>query len=379
MSMGVHAGFSVQTGTLIDNNGNPFVMRGINHAHTWYTSKLSTSLDGIATHNANTVRVVISNGHRWSKTSNAEIADIIAQAKARQLITVLDVHDTTGFGEEGSAASLSSAVDYWLTLKDQLVGQEDYVIINIGNEPFGNNVTVAQWVDAHKNAIKRLRDAGLTHTLMVDAPNWGQDWQDIMRYNANQVFDADPQKNVVFSVHMYEVFNNYNTINTYISDFQNRGIALVIGEFSQTHKGHFVDADAIMERANTLNVGYLGWSWSGNDNSTADLDIALNWNANNLSSWGHKIINGSNGIKATAKVATVFSSSSEPSDPSQYPICSTDGLDPDNDGWGWENNQSCKVNPYGYAPNGSPYCSSSTVDPDNDGWGWENELSCVVK
>ena len=52
-----------------------------------------------------------------------------------------------------------------------------------------------------------------------------------------------------------------------------------------------------------------------------------------------------------------------------YPACSSSSVDPDRDGWGWENNQTCRV---------VPLCSSSAADPDGDGWGWENKKSCKV-
>lgn len=51
------------------------------------------------------------------------------------------------------------------------------------------------------------------------------------------------------------------------------------------------------------------------------------------------------------------------------PTCSSAASDPDGDGWGWENNQSCKV---------APTCASAASDPDGDGWGWENNQSCMV-
>ena len=83
------------------------------------------------------------------------------------------------------------AADYWIGLQSALAGQEDYVIVNIGNEPYGNT-DYASWTAATKAAIQKLRDAGFEHTIMVDAPNWGQDWQFIMRDNAASVFAADP-------------------------------------------------------------------------------------------------------------------------------------------------------------------------------------------
>ncbi|AWB65998.1 beta-mannosidase [Saccharobesus litoralis] len=373
MSASSFAGFYVNSGDIYDGNGNKFVMRGVNHAHAWFTDKLDTSLSGIAATGANTVRVVLSNGHRWTKNSASDVANIIQKAKDHNLVAVLEVHDTTGYGEDGAAATLSSAVDYWISIKNQLVGQEDYVIINIGNEPFGNNQAASSWINDHKTAITRLRNNGFTHTLMVDAPNWGQDWQNVMRDNASQVFNHDPDKNIVFSVHMYEVYDSYNKVNNYMSTFANNGLPLVVGEFAATHKQFDVDEASIMERAEYYDMGYLGWSWDGNDASYGEIDIVNNWNANSLTTWGNTLLNSSNGITNTSVLSTIYTGGS-----GNYPNCSSAAADPDGDGWGWENGQSCIV-VNTHAPNGFPYCSSSSVDPDGDGWGWENNGSCVVQ
>ncbi len=39
------AGFQVSGGRLLDANGNDFVMRGINHAHTWYPTQTGSFAD----------------------------------------------------------------------------------------------------------------------------------------------------------------------------------------------------------------------------------------------------------------------------------------------------------------------------------------------
>lgn len=146
-SMSCQAGFSVSGTQLLDGNGNPFVIRGVNHAHTWYNSYTNQAIEDIASVNANTIRIVLSSGDRWTKTSAGEVESIIEQMKAHKMITVLEVHDTTGYGQETAAASLDQAVDYWESIADVLKGQEDYVIINIGNEPIGNNVDKKVWID----------------------------------------------------------------------------------------------------------------------------------------------------------------------------------------------------------------------------------------
>jgi len=58
------------------------------------------------------------------------------------------------------------------------------------------------------------------------------------------------------------------------------------------------------------------------------------------------------------------------------PVCSASAIDYDNDGWAWENGNSCVV--AGSAVGNSPVCSASIIDYDNDGWAWENGNSCVV-
>jgi mannan endo-1,4-beta-mannosidase len=164
-------GFRLNGRNVLDANGNVFVIRGINHAHTWYTSQTS-SFANIKATGANTIRVVLSNGHRWTKNSAADVANVIQLCKTNKLICMLEVHDTTGYGEDGAAASLSQAVTYWKEIQSVLTGQEAYVMINIGNEPYGNN-NYANWVNDTKNAIVAMRQAGFKHLLVADAPNWG--------------------------------------------------------------------------------------------------------------------------------------------------------------------------------------------------------------
>ncbi|MEV0152506.1 cellulase family glycosylhydrolase [Micromonospora sp. NPDC050686] len=303
-------GFSVANGRLYDANGTEFVMRGVNHAHTWYPQQ-TASFANIKKLGANTVRVVLASGDRWTKNSAADVANVISLCKANKLICVLEVHDTTGYGEDGAATTLAKATDYWLSIADVLKGQEKYVIVNIGNEPYGNQ-GYAAWATDTANAIKRLRTGGLTHTIMVDAPNWGQDWSFTMRDNAGTVFNADPQKNTVFSIHMYGVFDTAAEISDYLGRFRTAGLPIVVGEFGFNHSDGNPDEDAIMAYSQANGIGYLGWSWSGNGGGVEYLDMATNFDPNQLTSWGQRIFNGANGIKATAREASVYASTPPP-------------------------------------------------------------------
>ncbi|MET8200752.1 cellulase family glycosylhydrolase [Micromonospora taraxaci] len=307
------AGFSVAGGKLYDANGTEFVMRGVNHAHTWYPQQTSSFAD-VKALGANTVRVVLSSGDRWTRNTNADVANVISLCKANRLICVLEVHDTTGYGEQSGAITLARAVDYWLSLADVLVGQERYVIVNIGNEPYGNQ-NYASWATDNANAIKRLRTGGLTHTIMVDAPNWGQDWSFTMRDNAASVFAADPARNTVFSIHMYGVFDTAAEISDYLGRFRSAGLPIVVGEFGFNHSDGDPDEDAILAYTQANGIGWLGWSWSGNGGGVEYLDLATSFNPANLTTWGQRLFNGVNGIRQTAREASVFGGTPPPTTP----------------------------------------------------------------
>ena len=90
-------------------------------------------------------------------------------------------------------------------------------------------------------AIQSLRSAGYTHNLMVDAANWGQDWTNTMRNNATQIWNADSQRNLIFSVHMYEVYSSAQHHHQLHAGFETCGLPLVIGEFGADHQGQPVD------------------------------------------------------------------------------------------------------------------------------------------
>jgi mannan endo-1,4-beta-mannosidase len=306
-------GFHVSGRFLLEANGSNFIMRGINAPHNWFPEETISSFQNIKAKGANTVRVVLSSGQNWPKNSASDVANVINLCKTNKLVCVLEVHDTTGYGEDAGATTLAQAVSYWKEIKSVLVGQEAYVIINIGNEPYGN-INAANWVNATKNAIAEMRNAGFQHMLMVDAPDWGQDWEFIMRNNAASVFNSDPLKNTVFSIHMYGVFDTAAKVQNYVSTFVNAGLPLVIGEFGHFHTDGDPDEDTILSTAQGYGIGYLGWSWSGNSQGGEYLDMVNNFNPNQETWWGNRIIHGPNGIAGTSQEASIYGSTNPDAD-----------------------------------------------------------------
>lgn len=306
-SPGATGGFMVSGNKLYDANGNEFIMRGINHSHTWFAVQSMTVFKSIANTGANCVRIVLSDGEQWTKDSASTVFQLIEKCKDNDLVAIVEVHDATGSND---TSTLESAVDYWIDIKDALIGNEAYAILNIANEWLGNSDTTV-WKQAYCKAIKRLREAGIKNTIMVDAGGWGQHGACIAEAG-KEVFNSDPLKNTMFSVHMYTVAGaSERSVKNIIDNALAQGICLCIGEFGWKHTSRRTTKDVafeyIMEYCTELGVGYLAWSWKGNSTDVAYLDLAVDWKGETLSpEWGEIVVNGKNGLKATSKICSVY-------------------------------------------------------------------------
>ena len=296
-------GFTVQGTKLIDANGNEFVMRGINHPHCWFLNTDDTALEAIAQTGSNTVRIVCGAGIQYQKETVESLTKVIDKCRSLDMICVLEVHDITG---KDDIKQLEQVTDFWIEVKDALIGNEEYVILNIANEWVGKwNSEI--WRDGYVSAVPKLREAGIKNTIMVDAGGWGQYGKSIADYGT-EVLDSDPDKNTMFAVHMYgSAGKNEQTIESNIKGATDKELCIIVGEFGYTHSDGDVNEAYIMEYCTENDIGYLGWSWKGNGGGVEYLDIAVEWDGSILSEdWGEVLINGDNGIRATAKICTVF-------------------------------------------------------------------------
>ncbi|WP_433609617.1 cellulase family glycosylhydrolase [Dactylosporangium sp. CA-139114] len=297
-------GIHVRDGRLVEANGSDLVLRGVNHDFTWYPDK-NGSFAAIKATGANAVRVPLGTGRQFRRTKPQEVRTIVNLCRQERLICILDAHDTAGFGQDKRAAPMADAVAFWLSLRSELAGQQDHIIVNIANEPFGVGGDWP-WVQQTSDAIRTLRAAGFTHTLMVDAPGWGQDEVGVMRDNAEKVKAADPTGDTLFDIHMYGEFNNAAKVNAYLGSFTRRRLPVIIGEFSGEHEWGDPDEDAIMAYAEGHSVGYLGWSWSGNDKPYSYLDLVHDFDPAIRTPWGKRFLTGPNGISTDTREATIF-------------------------------------------------------------------------
>lgn len=296
-------GFYVSGTKLYDANGNEFVMRGINHPHSWFKDKDDIALAAIAETGANCVRIVCGDGQQYSRDSAETLSRLVERCKALEMIAILEVHDITGKDE---LSVLEKTVDYWIEVKDALIGNEAYVLLNIANEWVGTWDSDI-WTQGYTAAIPRLREAGIKNTIIVDAAGWGQYAKSISD-GGEEVFAADPLQNTMFSIHMYgSAGKNDRVIRQNLARVTEKGLCVIVGEFGYNHSDGDVDEAFIMQYCGENDIGYLGWSWKGNGGGVEYLDIALEWDGSRLSEdWGVNLIEGDTGIRKTSEKCSVF-------------------------------------------------------------------------
>lgn len=296
-------GFTVSGTKLLDANGNEFVMRGVNHAHSWFASSDFNALEAIDKTESNCVRLVLADGVQWNKDTVDGINMLTDMCKKFEMVAIVEVHDATG---RDSIDDLQAAADFWIEMKDALIGREDYVILNIANEWVGQWKTDT-WAKGYTTVIPQLREAGIKNTIMVDAAGWGQYGKSI-KEKGKQVFESDPDRNTMFSIHMYgSAGKNEKTIRDNLTGATDQDLCVCVGEFGYKHSDGDVDEGYIMEYCEENGIGWLGWSWKGNGGGVEYLDLSYDWEGNMLSpEWGEPLVNGEYGIKATSKKCSVF-------------------------------------------------------------------------
>ena len=296
-------GFKVDGTKLLDANGNEFVMRGINHAHSWFAGEDVYALDAISKTGANVVRIVLADGDQWTRDSAETVSTLIETCTLRDMIVILEVHDATG---KDNISWLQNAADFWIEIKDALIGTEDKVIVNIANEWIGQWQSKT-WAKGYTTVIPQLREAGIKNTIMVDAAGWGQYGKSI-KEKGMEVFESDPDRNTMFSIHMYgSAGGTPEKIEENLTGVTDQGLCVCVGEFGYNHSDGDVDEAYIMKYCEENDIGWLGWSWKGNGGGVEYLDLAIDWEGQQLSpEWGEVLVNGENGIKETSEKCSVF-------------------------------------------------------------------------
>jgi mannan endo-1,4-beta-mannosidase len=129
-----------------------------------------------------------------------------------------------------------------------------------------------------------MRAAGYKQTLLIDSGGYGQDAADILKY-AQAVFDSDPQKNVIISLHIYGNWMRPATASwqqdydTLLAQMSLLNVPIVIGEFGPGNNigpsPTLITPLAVMTTAEVYSWGWLAWAA---DDGNTDTWFALLYN-----------------------------------------------------------------------------------------------------
>jgi mannan endo-1,4-beta-mannosidase len=257
-----------------DTRGKPILLRGVNKMSVYDNDDPQGVLTfaEIAKSKANTVRIVWAIATQEGPTSPARLDALITNAWNNKLVPMVELHDATG-----NWARLVDLVNYWV--QPQIVAilqkHQQHLLVNIGNEVGDHTVDDATFLAGYSSAITRMRNAGILAPLVIDAPDWGKE---LTRLNntAAQLVAADPQKRLIFSVHLYWPATGRGTAQNILTELQGavaRNYPLVVGEFSEygaypgspgasiCSPGGRVDYRAIIEVCHQLKIGWYAWEW----------------------------------------------------------------------------------------------------------------------
>ena len=328
-------GFHTDGVRLLDANDKEFLMRGYNYSYAWQKDLWGAAFSTAKKYNCNALRIQLSDGQKdlGGYCDADKVSSLIKSCKDNHFIGVFNVQDTGGGND---ANVLLHAADYWVGIKNAVIGQEKYCIVNIGNEwmespgrdcngewgEYQENL----WSDTYIEAVRRIRSAGIKNTLMIDCNGYGQ-YADIIWKEGQRILDEDKKyfkdgkPNIIFSIHFYEkaCYWDYekgtgSRVAHSIDKALSIGAPVCIGEYAYSRKSEEwkMDWETIQDYSKTMNIGYLGWSFTGNgDAESQGLDM-FNSDGSQMYKNGECIIRHPNdGIQATSVICSVYDDGAE--------------------------------------------------------------------
>lgn len=260
-------GFFTLGGKLYDGNGKEFRMRGTNKTHQDFQAP------GLGKTKSNATRWLVYFTEQPERTIQDMQSPNIGGTTAHKAVQIPGYWDGTCKSDSGT---FNTMVNRWVRDAAKYQTFEKYMILNIANE-WGDNPVA--WKDAYVAAIPKIRAAGWHGTIMVDAPGCGQNATAILQHGA-AVLAADPEKNVMFSWHVYgfvydsqggipKQWNEQVDLVPTMQALKASGLTAIVGEFGPGRNvgpsPTLLTPQRVMDVAEANQIGYLSWSWDDNN------------------------------------------------------------------------------------------------------------------
>lgn len=306
---------------IIDPCGNEFIMRGVNYslADDWnFPGNLNNGKElsaQIIQANPNTVRI------QWyvdygqparPQLTLTGLDSVISRFAAADIATVLEIHDFTHIHTD-TALFNTQVIGWWTSqaVLELIEKHQSHLFVNVANEygpamyPAPNYTLnpnyaaeITRWITHYKNVITRLRNAGIEVPIMIDAPNYGMDYQVVIN-NATVFNNHDPLNRIVMSCHAYwnETAGGMESI---VNQLAALTVPVVFGEVGNVDFScNAIQMNSLLAKAQEKQMGWLAWTWNrdecavrnmtsnepGNPASTTDGQFST------LTAYGQTIVN----------------------------------------------------------------------------------------
>lgn len=300
---------------IYDSNGNLFIPIGANRQH--YDLDTSTRFQA----KPSAERLVPFFNQPWA-TVNKPLMDQDVNNKVVPIPGVFYTNYNTGVETTGKSdlATLNAAVAFWVNQRANWTQYNNVAMFNIANEwgPCSDDSNAANYQNGYVSAVQKMRAAGYTAPLVIDAGCSGQGLDQLAASGA-AIVAADPLHNVVFSLHSYGEFYTTTPIcngcgyqwSAAIATITAFNFPVIFGEFGcgapcGDSNSTPVTPDILMQTLQQNQMGWLAWSW---DDGGCEFNLLAcpNFTYQNLTPYGQDVILSPGfGMQAAAKPATIF-------------------------------------------------------------------------
>ncbi len=291
--------FQAHDGAIYTPGGRPFIARGVNLQYGDNPALTLPAIGAIHGVGANIVRLQL------RRNTTAEELRAALDEAVKYKIPVMAFYwesditcgrDSTLLRRDTEALWLGRWADVLMQAKYQ-----PYLMLNIANEWGTSDNDYSDYLDTYVDLIEAMRARGFRVPIVIDAAHCGQATGSFLEGRGQALYDADPLRNLIVSVHPYHhLWNSPEKIDRNISDLKAAGVPFLFGEFGDrelVENGNSVDHLHLMRAAKEKGVGWIVWSWKGNGTATRVLDMSTDYGKAELTRRGEDIVNAPGGLR----------------------------------------------------------------------------------
>jgi mannan endo-1,4-beta-mannosidase len=293
-----YPGFRVIGRHLYDKCGEKVILRGVNKKIIWEDPDGMPTYEEVEKTGANVIRIV------WLTRGTAGGLDTaIRNCINQKMIPMIECHDATGNWQ-----MLDSITNYWTRpdIISIVKKHEAYLLLNIANEAGNWDLPDSVFRSGYEKHIKKIRAAGIHVPLFIDASDWGKRI-DVLQSEGPYLIEADPDKNIMFSIHMWWPKMWGYTDSSIIAEIHESvemRLPLIVGEFGnkwEDKEGGDIPYKLIIKQCHLNEIGWIAWSWGPKNYPQTFLDMTKDGMFNTLHDWGLEVaITDSFSIKNTS-------------------------------------------------------------------------------